>query len=199
MVEQVEVLQHAVISPGKSELQTDATQVLLALVKSYSFSLPQKLASFAMVLQAAFILEVSIPDVLQHCETSPGVSLLHVFVAQVLLALVESYSLPLPQKLASFLMVLQASFVLDSVRDVLQHFETSPGVSLLHVDVAQVLLALAESYSLPLPQNLAVLAIVLQAAPLLEDGLQVFVELVQNGFVSGVHVLLPQVHSFLFR
>ena len=79
-------------------------------------------------------------------------------------------------------MVLQASFVLDSVRDVLQHFETSPGVSLLHVDVAQVLLALAESYSLPLPQNLAVLAIVLQAAPLLEDGLQVFVELVQNGF-----------------
>ena len=96
--------------------------------------------------------------------------------------------------------LLQPVFILDNsdmVPDVLQHFETSSGVPVLHFDAAQMLQALAESYSLPSPQNLASFWMVLHAAPLLEEALQVFVELKQNIF--SVHVLSPQVHSFLFR
>ena len=138
------------------------------------------------------LVRTKVSENLQHFETSSGVPELHVNVAQVLLALVESYSLPVPQKLVSVLMVLQAAFVSDKVPDVLlqpvfildnsdmvpdilQHFETSPGVPVLHVDFAQVLQALAESYSLPSPQKSFLVLMVLQAAPLLAEGLQVFV------------------------
>ena len=87
--------------------------------------LPQNPNLFAKELQRVTL-------VLQHAVISVRDSLLQDNDRHVLLALIASYSLPLPQKLTSFLMVLQAEF---EVSDVLQHFETSPGV--LHVDAAQ--------------------------------------------------------------
>ena len=68
--------------------------------------LPQNPNLFAKVLQRVAV-------VLQHAVVSVRDSLLQDNDEQILLALVASYSLPLPQKLTLFLMVLQAEFGLQ--------------------------------------------------------------------------------------